>query len=411
MTTPEPVSPEVRRSPDGRLIAYCRSARHGLWRKSDGYDCEPEDVADWTPLMPAVSPAPDTEALRADTIDDLRDLIADALDMGGFDDPHARSYANAVMKVVGPVVEGLRADLDQARAERNTLMLALVTLLESLGIEGRAVESSPLGEAMRGRDEVERLRADLFRSGARTIPDDAAERVADALRDVRLNLGPNALEAIYGGANHLILSGGERQAIALTAIKALGLSTPTTDPAPEPAPEQTNPAQAASSGTVPQRFPVTDVQTNADPAPAAADVRWGVRIDGTSVQMFDSEHEAREWMAWTAPRADQSTFEVVTRMATEWTPATPQAQAEPTEYRFHVLSDCADQSTCPVHDGAARATPRTYDVLDEDANEPMVEDHDAAREVPDDYNDDLIPGRHVPSSPSRAHAHGEVPRG
>ena len=62
MTTPEPVSPEVRRSPDGRLIAYCRSARHGLWRKSDGYDCEAEDVADWTPLVPVANDQSDWDS-------------------------------------------------------------------------------------------------------------------------------------------------------------------------------------------------------------------------------------------------------------------------------------------------------------------------------------------------------------
>lgn len=52
-------------------------------------------------------------------------------------------------------------------------------------------------------------------------------------------------------------------------LRQIAGATPTTGPAP--APEQTNPEQAASSGTVPQRFPATDVQTNADPVPAAAD--------------------------------------------------------------------------------------------------------------------------------------------
>lgn len=46
---------------------------------------------------------------------------------------------------------------------------------------------------------------------------------------------------------------------------------------------------------------------------------------------------------------------------------------------------------------------------------PDEHDVPAAPQAPaqptDDYNDDLIPGRHVPSSPSRAHAHGEVARG
>jgi hypothetical protein len=52
------------------------------------------------------------------------------------------------------------------------------------------------------------------------------EAIADALKDMRLNLGPHALEAIHGGANHLILTDAERHAIALTALKALGLEGP-----------------------------------------------------------------------------------------------------------------------------------------------------------------------------------------
>jgi hypothetical protein len=52
------------------------------------------------------------------------------------------------------------------------------------------------------------------------------EAVADALKDMRLNLGPHALEAIHGGANHLVLTDAERHDIALTALKALGLEGP-----------------------------------------------------------------------------------------------------------------------------------------------------------------------------------------
>jgi hypothetical protein len=52
------------------------------------------------------------------------------------------------------------------------------------------------------------------------------EAIADALKDMRLNLTPHALEAIHGGANHLILTDAERHDIALTALKALGLEGP-----------------------------------------------------------------------------------------------------------------------------------------------------------------------------------------
>lgn len=141
------------------------------------------------------------------------------------------------------VLAGLRADLDQARAEQASMVRDLLqtvypgdpmpdrpldTVWEHLLDQVRQQETryhALAASAVQDREEVKALR-----SGARTIPDDAAERVAEALREVRLNLGPNTLEAIYGGANHLVLSGAERHAIALTAIEALGLSNLTTDP-------------------------------------------------------------------------------------------------------------------------------------------------------------------------------------
>jgi addiction module HigA family antidote len=61
--TPTPDGPRALLSPDGSLLAWRTSARHYNWRCTDGYDREPEDVADWTPLAPAGSTSRSTPAL------------------------------------------------------------------------------------------------------------------------------------------------------------------------------------------------------------------------------------------------------------------------------------------------------------------------------------------------------------
>jgi hypothetical protein len=46
---------EVRRSPDGQIVATKRGDWAMSWRDSDGYDRSDDDVADWTPLVPAAT--------------------------------------------------------------------------------------------------------------------------------------------------------------------------------------------------------------------------------------------------------------------------------------------------------------------------------------------------------------------
>src|SRR5688572_12175884 len=62
-------TPGVRRSPDGKLLAWYSGGHHYSWLANDGHNRTAEDVADWTPLVPAVSVPPvspaDTDGLRA----------------------------------------------------------------------------------------------------------------------------------------------------------------------------------------------------------------------------------------------------------------------------------------------------------------------------------------------------------
>lgn len=269
MTTPESVSPEVRRSPDGRLIAYCRSARHGLWRKSDGYDCDTEDVADWTPLVPAVSPAPDTDELRHRLAARLARL--DAEQWGGDHDfaPYGKDReSDSVVDAAAEVFEavqaereaGLRADLNRARAELAEIRSALVAADPKADLPGYAHVPSVdiVREIAAARDAYfrnwEQARAELARvSGDRTIPDDAAERLARLLyaatrTDARLPAGiPDDWVGEHG---HVLVERGYDKTwidYARKVLTDLGLSTTRTPPAP--------------AATVVQWLPATYVNT------------------------------------------------------------------------------------------------------------------------------------------------------
>lgn len=53
-----------------------------------------------------------------------------------------------------------------------------------------------------------------------------ADRIAEALREYRLTIGPNTRDSIANGMTRVHLSGGERHDIGLIAARALGLEVP-----------------------------------------------------------------------------------------------------------------------------------------------------------------------------------------
>ena len=332
-----------------------------------------------TPSLP-VSPAPDTEALRQQVAAVLEERIGDNSDLyETVDDVLALQwirYAAGQRHVVtmhernnAAIAEtnrqfaqenaGLRADLDRARAEIERLA-GMRALYRQNWQGARDANHQAL-------ETIARLERELARaSGARTIPDDAAEQVLNLVRMGFTRGGQ--LDAVRE------LIDGWRGGLTTDALADLG-ATPTTDPAP--APEQTNPAQDGSSGTVPQRFPVSDVQTNADPAPAAADVQWGVqwgvqRADGVLDQR-DDEPDAREHLHW----FDPGTARVVSRTVVygPWTPApaAPQGPVEPTE----------PMASCGVHTEAEAQTSIRHELCT-----PAARVDTAPPDI-DGYNSDL----------------------
>lgn len=176
---------------------------------------------------PAVSPASDTDALRQQVADlkaAIADIDAHATPIGLLheDDPdgsphHYAVTVGALHRALGKAytaescdaerarlrneVAGLRADLDRARAERDSMVRDLLTALHLGPMPDRPVdtvwttllkiaseqEDNRHATAMAGvrdRLEVKQLRAELARSaGARTIPDDAAALVSQWLLD------------------------------------------------------------------------------------------------------------------------------------------------------------------------------------------------------------------------------------
>lgn len=298
MTTPEPVSPEVRRSPDGRLIAYCRSARHGLWRKSDGYDCDPEDVADWTPLVPAVSPVPDTEALR--------NQLARAISVQWLDDESLRgrtdyySLSDAVLPIIAEREAGLRADLDQARAEATGYEAALrsaqraLVLLEQQRDALRAAicRAAVVDWNTTNVDtDYEAMLAHL--AGARPIPDDAAERLARWL--FRMT-GRRQGEPLYGDG----AASPERQEkrwntwlededrdrlreMARHVLADLG-ATPTTDTAPANPPQVVSSVTCRADQHVMPSLPADVLRSGDRPCPCGGIV-WRVTSPSTPARL------------------------------------------------------------------------------------------------------------------------------
>src|SRR5688500_15718997 len=102
MTT-NPDQPRALLSPDGKLLAWRTGAKHFQWRATDGYDREPEDVADWTPLVPSpVSPVAEDTGLR--------ERIAEALTWTPYED--VEGHRAEVLDVVVPLLAGITAERD-----------------------------------------------------------------------------------------------------------------------------------------------------------------------------------------------------------------------------------------------------------------------------------------------------------
>ncbi|MDF3046724.1 MAG: hypothetical protein K0R30_2952 [Ornithinibacter sp.] len=183
MTTPEPA--EVRRSPDGKLLAWYSGGHHYSWLANDGHNRTAEDVADWTPLVPAVSESP------VDT-DGMTDLVLVA---------HAE---------LDHCVRGLLSALNLAMPDR-PLDAVWTTLLEIVQ-QQETRRLSLAASAMRDREEVKAARAErdalsqLLRDMARTsflvaACQDCPEVTAGSAEQV--NDWANAHRAATGRVNRL----------------------------------------------------------------------------------------------------------------------------------------------------------------------------------------------------------------
>jgi hypothetical protein len=142
---------EVRRSPDGTTIAMKR----GQWRYwrcagGDSYDRSDDQVADWTPLVPAVS-SPSGVPGDGDLRERLVDLIQSTKLCPGTDDG---DMADTIMlHLVRPLLAERDADRADLRIRRNALARVL----------GEAATDEPRGGAdfYRLVGQVEDLRAEL----------------------------------------------------------------------------------------------------------------------------------------------------------------------------------------------------------------------------------------------------------
>lgn len=221
---------------------------------------------------PAVSPAPDTEALRQQ-VEELRDLIHEAAVRGikdwdrDYDSRAAGPVTDYVLGVLhfvlGKREAGLRADLGRARAERDAA-------------RADVSHRSTVIAHLQLQNEVLQRRV----SDARPIPDDAAERLTYAL--FRMAPGPfrnapaaplHALMAPLWKHTWRSLSDDERAEwleYGRGVLDQLGFATPTTGPAPAAADGEA-PADllgpAARKDTAPPDAVVHDVTILADQHP------------------------------------------------------------------------------------------------------------------------------------------------
>jgi len=253
-----------------------------------------------------VSPAPDTDTDRYRIAYALNEAVGEQLDGG----EGMAAAADAVLPIVNERVAGLRADLDQARRELAEIraeaghhigtIAALAARVRELGaqvaardaelarVSGARSMTTPndllpllarlladLDRVETERDklcrEVDRLHAEL--AGARPIPDDAAERLARWL--FRMT-GRRQGEPLYGDG----AASPERQEkrwntwlededrdrlreMARHVLADLGLSTPTTGPAP-----------AAADGPRPKRSEWLCPDCKQPPTPFGDDRDW-----------------------------------------------------------------------------------------------------------------------------------------
>lgn len=288
---------------------------------------------------PAVSPAPDTEALRQRAAAILYRHRPLPRDVDALDDEAADFYAELVSRAVyAPVLAGLRSDLDQARTERDILDKALQ--------DARKIAATyrHLLETRRG-------------AGARTIPDDAAERLARWL--FRMN-GRRQGEPLYGDG----AASPERQEkrwttwlededrerlreMARHVLADLG-ATPTTDPAP-----------AAADGEVPidvvRRIKADALLEARDAARAARRLCWAENREQEVIRHYGG---MAGWLATRAKAIEAGEEPDWPDAAYVTPPAVPQAPAQPTEaFRHHDLvfnpvTRVSARDTATGHSGA-----------------------------------------------------------
>ncbi|GAB2964276.1 hypothetical protein [Saccharothrix stipae] len=160
MATPEPVSP----APDTALplLAELLAELDTAHRERDKLCREVDRLT-----AAGASPAPDTEAPPLDLHERLLALV-----------PYmSRRVPPASTE---NLLDQVASDIGQERRVRELLLGALAIVVEPLGITREQVESSPHGEAIRAREQVAGLRADLHRARDER---DARQRVLDEIRE------------------------------------------------------------------------------------------------------------------------------------------------------------------------------------------------------------------------------------
>jgi hypothetical protein len=219
----------------------------------------------------------------------LRQLLARALNAARHDYDHDDNLVidlAAALNALVPVFQEAHGDLV---AERDALSLLLrgmarriAEVRNEMQFATRHIEQWQR-VAQRLRSQRERARAELASCSTSALPDDAA--LAELISE-------------YSHSCPYEPEGMQVRVVAEDEVRAIvrRVSAPATDPVP-----------ATPDGRV----------------------QWGVRVDGGSVKLSGTEQDAREWMAWTAKRATESTFELVARRVTDWQPVASQAPAEP----------------------------------------------------------------------------------
>lgn len=408
--------PRALLSPDGKLLAWRTGAKHFQWRGTDGYDRMPEDVADWTPLVPAVSVPPvGTDGLRAQFAQRFSDV--DARDWGG-DHGFVPSYgsdteSDAFVDAAVAVFEQAHGDLVRVVAtwqalfedkeEWETAAKDAWTEVKTLTVERDALsrmlrgmarersesrrEYNSVARALRVKQEFQRgvseVLAEFGLAGGvrRLVPD-----TVDALRAVLASrstppqdagLPDDAVarfDAVFDVAIRLFreLSTGEHGYPGAPARRTRWVTEGRID-----AYHQV--LSAAREWRAWLSAPATD------PVPATPDgpKEWGVRYgEFGRVQPLANEDDAREFLA----AFTLSPAELVTRPVNEWQPVAPQAPAEPTGDA--VLLDVAE-------DRVRRDTGERH-ALDE-----VIADL-AGPDVPE-AGKDASPGPHHPAGSPEAH--------